>query len=123
MQQEPAGILLGHSPDQGTKGIPFIREITGRDRVEALTAQGIKALTAQGVDAKIYREIKPDLIARLYAKIALGFAVVGPGLEGFESRVLDVILRRDTTLSIGWAEQRRIWTHFPGQRDRWCYTE
>jgi hypothetical protein len=88
MNPEPAGVLLGHSPDQETKIIPFVRQITGRDRIEALKARGIKAL--------VYREIRPDRIARLYAKIALGFAVAGPGLQSFEPVILDAILREDS---------------------------
>jgi HNH endonuclease len=86
---EPAGILLGHPPEKKvTGGNIFVRQITGRERVDRLSRRGISA--------KIYREFQPDLILRLIAKIALGFAVAGYGLSGFDATVRDAILRRDT---------------------------
>jgi hypothetical protein len=89
MIPEPPGILLGRPPDDGAKCIPFLREITGRERVDVLQKQGIAS--------KMYREIKPDIVLRLIAKIALGFAVTGYGLDSFDpSAIRKIILRRDT---------------------------
>jgi HNH endonuclease len=88
MIPEPAGILLGRSPGQGVKFQPFVRQLGGRERVELLKQRGI--------EAKLYRELKPDLFLRLVAKIALGYAVASYGLDAFEPTVRDVILRRDT---------------------------
>jgi hypothetical protein len=86
---EPAGILSGHAPDQCPLGYTaFVRQITGRERVDRLTEQG--------VPVKVYRELRPDLLLRLVTKIALGFAVAGPTLSSFRPSVQDVILRRGT---------------------------
>jgi hypothetical protein len=85
---EPAGIIIGRSPKQGVKFLPFFRGLTSRERVDRLKEQNI--------EAKQYRELKPDLFLRLLAKIALGFAVANYGLGGFEPTVREVILRRDT---------------------------
>lgn len=85
---EPAGIFLGRSPEMGGRAQMFVRQITGRDRIDRLSKQGIEPL--------IYREIKPDLLLRLIAKVALGFAVEGYGLDSFDATVRDIILRRDT---------------------------
>jgi hypothetical protein len=89
VNHEPPGVLQGRHIDQGSRGQIFVRQITGRDRVEQLTAQGI--------DAKIYREFQPDLLMRLIAKIALGFSVGGYSLECFRPlpRLQQIILQRD----------------------------
>jgi len=83
---EPAGILMGRSPETGAKGYPFVRFVGGQERVEQLKAKGIAS--------KLYREFQPDLFLRVATKMALGFAVAGYGLESFEPTVGDVILRR-----------------------------
>jgi hypothetical protein len=85
---EPAGILLGRTPNVVGRMQPFIREITDRDRIERLKDLNIAA--------KVYREIQPDLILRMIAKIALGFAAAAYGLKAFEPTLQNVILRRDT---------------------------
>ena len=86
---ELAGILSGHAPDQAPLSYTtFVRQITGRERVDVLTEQG--------VPVNVYRELRPDLLLSLVTKIAFGFAVAGPGLASFHPSVQDVILRRDT---------------------------
>jgi hypothetical protein len=87
MMHEPAGILLGKSPEAPSTVQPFIRQITDANRV--------KSLQEQNIAAKLYREIKPDLIMRLIVKIALGVAVAACGIDGFKASVCDLILRRD----------------------------
>jgi hypothetical protein len=84
---EPAGLLLGRPPEAPGSGQPFVREIAGRDRVDNLKKQNI--------EAKIYREIQPDLILRFMAKVALGVAVVACGLDGFVPFIRPLILTRE----------------------------
>ena len=88
---EPPGILSGHPPDKPGTIQPFICQITDRDRVENLKKQNI--------EAKIYREIQPDLILRFLAKMALGVAVVACGLDGFIPFIRPLILTRDGNAS------------------------
>lgn len=88
LNHQPAGILQGRDPNAGSHGVPFVRQITGDERVKSLEARGIRALH--------YRELQPDLFARFIAKVALGVAVAVYGLDGFLNAVSDVILRRDT---------------------------
>jgi hypothetical protein len=84
---EPAGIILGKEPGARTEVRPFILPITDATRVANLEKQGIPVYH--------YREIKPDLILRLIAKIALGYAVASVGLDGFEpAAIRETILQR-----------------------------
>jgi len=88
---EPAGILLRRQPDEGAKWDPWVRQITGRERVDPLLKKGISA--------KIYREIQPDLLLRLFAKIALGVTFAsfgGVSLFAFNNMLSGIVLRRDT---------------------------
>jgi hypothetical protein len=86
---EPAGILVGRSPEAGSKGQMFLHQIAG-------SKQRIAKLKEQGIETRQYREFKPDLLIRLVAKMALGFGVAQYGFDHIEPTVRDVILRRDT---------------------------
>ncbi len=87
LTHEPPGILVGRPPEHGGTALPFVREITGRDRVENLKGQNI--------EAKYYRELKPDLVLRFLAKVALGIAVASCGVDGFTPFIRPLVLTRE----------------------------
>lgn len=81
---EPAGILIGRPLEVGPKVIPFVKTLGGRSRVLRLKKRNIPAL--------LYRELRPEIIMRLIAKISLGFAIASYGHESFNSSLIRNII-------------------------------
>lgn len=93
----PPGILVGREPNAPTPFIPFIRRISD---------------DGSGKE-KLYREIKPDPVLRMIAKIALGFAASVFDADSFITTVRDVILGTDPHISYWVGGTTREMDEFP----------
>ena len=83
LHHEPPGILLGHPPDAPTQGFPWFRTIYSDDRQERLERRAIPL--------KTFVEFKPDIIARLYAKVGLAIAADIVGYGAFKPLIQHLI--------------------------------